>query len=89
MKFHPGGRYAIQANLGNNLSRQFGGAKFLDADEQTFAEGHVHSSYARMIANQIAIANLEGATEQMQLQQDNSILVVLNEKKEMNVVSFV
>jgi hypothetical protein len=49
----------------------------------------VHSSYARMIANQIAIANLEGATEQMQLQQDNSILVVLNEKKEMNVVSFV
>jgi hypothetical protein len=42
-----------------------------------------------MIANQIAIANLEGATEQMQLQQDNSILVVLNEKKEMNVVSFV
>ncbi len=49
----------------------------------------MHSSYARMIANQIAIANLEGATEQMQLQQDNSILVVLNEKKEMNVVSFV
>lgn len=87
-KYHPGGRAALLNNIGNNMSGQFSGANFLDADQQSIAPGHVHSQYARMIANDIAIANLEGANEQSELRRNNQMLVVLDDSR-MKVVSFI
>ena len=53
---HPGGKFLIQHNAGRDISKFFFGGYSL---ENYSAKGHNHSNFARMIANDLAIANLQ------------------------------
>jgi cytochrome b involved in lipid metabolism len=54
---HPGGKFLIQHNVGRDISKFFFGGYSLE--NYPSAKGHNHSNFARMIANDLAIAKLQ------------------------------
>ena len=70
---HPGGKFVIQHNAGRDISKFFFGGYSLE--NYPGAKGHNHSNFARMIANDLAIANL-----QMDIPVSTNIVRINNEK---------
>jgi len=59
-KVHPGGKFVIEHTVGTDIAKFFyGGYSLEDNLKATPAFGFRHSNYARMIANDIAIARFE------------------------------
>lgn len=59
-KVHPGGKFVIEHTVGTDIAKFFyGGYSLEDNMKPTPAFGFRHSNYARMIANDIAIARLD------------------------------
>ena len=56
---HPGGRFVIRHNIGTDVSNFFFGGYCLEGNLQGISPGHKHSSYARMIVNDLAVAIYE------------------------------
>ncbi len=54
---HPGGKFLIHHNVGRDISKFFFGGYSLE--NYPSARGHNHSNFARMIVNDLAIANLQ------------------------------
>jgi cytochrome b involved in lipid metabolism len=60
---HPGGRFALQHNIGRDISKYFHGGYSLEGNlGPNPVQGHKHSNYARKIVNQLAIATFEKQT---------------------------
>ena len=61
---HPGGRFAIEHNVGRDISKFFYGCQSLENNAKEGAtSGQIHSNYARIIVNQIIIAKLDNGQE--------------------------
>ena len=60
-RFHPGGNYFIDFNIGRDIGKFFYGGYSLDSKTKNYA----HSNLARKIVSQLAVAVLvrEAATE--------------------------
>lgn len=59
-KVHPGGKFVIEHTVGTDIAKFFyGGYSLEDNMNPTPAFGFRHSNYARMIANDIAIARFD------------------------------
>ena len=56
---HPGGKFVIHHNVGSDISKFFFGGFCLEDNLTSKPVGHVHSAYARMIVNDLAIAELD------------------------------
>ena len=57
---HPGGKFALQHNIGQDVSKFFYGGYNLDGNlGGAPAPGHKHSNYARKIVNKIVVAQLD------------------------------
>lgn len=56
---HPGGRFVIRHNIGQDISKFFFGGYCLEDNIPRAAAGHNHSSYARLIVNQLVEAIYE------------------------------
>lgn len=57
---HPGGRFVLQHNIGRDISKFFyGGYSLEDNMGRQPAFGYRHSSYARTIVNDLAVAHYE------------------------------
>lgn len=52
---HPGGRFLIERNRGNDISKFFYGGYSLETGNSAWT----HSNYARLIVNQLTIGRLE------------------------------
>lgn len=61
MHQHIGGKFVIRNTIGTDISKFFYGGYSLENNADK-ARGHVHSIYAKMIVNDIAIAILEKDT---------------------------
>ena len=48
---HPGGRFAIEHNVGRDISKFFYGCQSLENNTAGEKIGHIHSNYARIIVN--------------------------------------
>lgn len=59
MNVHPGGRFVIRHNIGQDISKFFFGGYCLEGNLEGVSPGHKHSSYARLIVNDLAIAIFE------------------------------
>ncbi len=54
---HPGGRFVLMHNIGRDVSKFFhGGYSLEDNMGRKPAQGYMHSSLARMVVNDLAIA---------------------------------
>lgn len=63
-KFHPGGKFVIEHTVGTDIAKFFyGGYSLEDNMKPTPAFGFRHSNYARMIANDLAIARFDCPAE--------------------------
>jgi hypothetical protein len=63
---HPGGKFAIQQNIGRDISKFFHGSYAFEGNVGRSSDppsGHKHSNYARLIVNQLCIARLESTSE--------------------------
>ena len=62
---HPGGRFVLQHNIGRDISKFFHGGYSLEDNlgGGSPARGHAHSSLARMIVNDLAIAKYAPAVQ--------------------------
>ena len=59
-KVHPGGKFVIEHTVGTDIAKFFyGGYSLEDNMKPTPAFGFRHSNYARMIANDLAIARFD------------------------------
>jgi cytochrome b involved in lipid metabolism len=58
-ELHPGGKFVINLNVGRDISKFFFGGYSLENNTDGSGKGHNHSSYARMIVNDLAIAIYE------------------------------
>ena len=57
---HPGGRFVLTHNIGRDISKFFhGGYSLEDNMNGPPARGYKHSTYARMIVNELAVAVYE------------------------------
>ena len=56
---HPGGRFAMQANIGRDVSKYFHGGYSLENQGDFKIMPHTHSNDARKIVNKFAIAYLD------------------------------
>jgi hypothetical protein len=57
---HPGGRFLMRHNIGTDISKYFYGGYCLEGNQgPTPAFGHPHSTVARMIINDLIVANYE------------------------------
>lgn len=56
---HPGGRFVMQHNVGEDISKFFFGGYCLEGNLNGISPGHKHSAYARLIVNDLAIAIYE------------------------------
>ena len=59
LEHHPGGKFVININVGRDISKFFFGGYSLENNTDGSGKGHNHSSYARMIVNDLAIAIYE------------------------------
>jgi len=55
---HPGGKFVIKQSIGRDISKFFFGGYSLDGNLNGSTVRHNHSSFARMIVNELAIATL-------------------------------
>ena len=61
---HPGGRFVLQHNIGRDISKFFYGGYSLEGNlGRRPAQGVAHSTYARRIVNQLAIARYQSNIE--------------------------
>ena len=60
---HPGGRFAIEHNVGRDISKFFYGTQSLEDNTNAGGKGITHTNYARLIVNQIIIAKLDNEQE--------------------------
>lgn len=56
---HPGGRFVIRHCVGTDISKFFFGGYCLENNLKSASKGHIHSNYAKMIVNDLAIAIYE------------------------------
>jgi len=56
---HPGGKFVLQHNVGEDISKFFFGGYCLEGNLKGISPGHKHSAYARLIVNDLAIAIYE------------------------------
>lgn len=57
---HPGGRFVLQHNIGRDISKFFYGGYSLEGNMgRSPAQGYAHSTYARRIVNDLAIAHYQ------------------------------
>jgi hypothetical protein len=57
---HPGGRFLMRHNIGTDISKYFYGGYCLEGNQGPIpAFGHPHSTVARMIINDLIVANYE------------------------------
>jgi len=56
---HPGGKFVLEHTVGSDVSKFFFGGYSLEGNIGQITPGHNHSSYARMIVNDLAIAIFE------------------------------
>jgi len=56
---HPGGKFVIKHNIGTDISKFFFGGYCLEGNLEGISPGHTHSSYARMIVNDLTVAIYE------------------------------
>jgi cytochrome b involved in lipid metabolism len=56
---HPGGKFVLQHTIGTDISKFFFGGYSLEGNIGTHTRGHSHSSDARLIVNDLAIAIYE------------------------------
>ena len=56
---HPGGKFVLEHTVGSDVSKLFFGGYSLEGNIGQITPGHNHSSYARMIVNDLAIAIFE------------------------------
>ena len=61
MHKHPGGRFALQHNVGRDISKYFHGGYALDGnlDSVQPRKGNIHSNFARTIVNELIVAYYE------------------------------
>lgn len=61
IQHHPGGRFVLRHNIGNNVSKFFHGSYSLEGNLVPGGPDRrvVHSNYARKIVNQLVIAQLD------------------------------
>lgn len=57
---HPGGKFVIRHTIGSDVGKFFFGGYNLEDNTTKVSKGHVHSNYAKMIVNDLAIALFEG-----------------------------
>jgi len=55
---HPGGQFAINQNIGRNISKYFYGGYSLEGNIGSQKSGHLHTNYAKKIVIDIAIGRL-------------------------------
>ena len=61
---HPGGRFVLQHNIGRDISKFFYGGYQLEGNlGASPAKGYAHSSYAKRIVNDLAIARYQPRVE--------------------------
>jgi cytochrome b involved in lipid metabolism len=51
VNYHPGGKFVLRHNVGQDISKFFFGGYCLEDNIPRAAAGHNHSSYARKIVN--------------------------------------
>lgn len=56
---HPGGKFVIRHNIGNDISKFFFGGYNLEGNLEGVSIGHKHSAYARKIVNDLTVAIYE------------------------------
>ena len=57
---HPGGRFTMSHNIGRDVSKFFYGGYSLEGNMgRKPAEGYLHSTFAKMVANNLAIARYQ------------------------------
>jgi cytochrome b involved in lipid metabolism len=56
---HPGGKFVIRHTIGGDVGKFFFGGYNLEDNTTSVARGHIHSNYAKMIVNDLAIATYE------------------------------
>jgi len=56
---HPGGRFVIRHNVGTDIGKFFFGGYTMENNLEGVAQGYSHSSYAKLIVNDLAIAIYE------------------------------
>lgn len=70
---HPGGRFVLEHNIGNDISKFFYGGYVLEGNigVKNPPHGYLHSNYARQVVNKLAIAQLVREPETMICVLDN------------------
>ena len=64
---HPGGRFVVEHNIGRDISKFFYGGYSLEGNMGARPQsGHIHSSYARQIVNDLAVAVYDGNSDKME-----------------------
>ena len=56
---HPGGRFVLRRTIGADIGKFFSGGYNLEDNTTKVAKGHLHSNYAKMIVNDLAISTYE------------------------------
>lgn len=64
---HPGGRFVLRRTVGTDIGKFFFGGYSLEENTNSIARGHLHSNYAKMIVNDLAIAKYEDIPVQCQI----------------------
>lgn len=76
MMVHPGGRFVMKRVIGTDISKFFFGGYCMEGNLEGVSPGYNHSSYARMIVNDLAFAIYEGdipvTREQVHMSQSQS-----------------
>jgi len=78
MKFHPGGAFLVEHNLGRDISKFFYGGYALENDRGQ--KGFAHSNLARKIVNELAIGIMYREAEIVHYQIDHIKTVKINDK---------
>ena len=55
---HPGGRFSLEHNIGQDISKFFYGGYSLENESKV--EAHAHSNDARLIVNQLVVGYIGG-----------------------------
>jgi len=64
LPYHPGGKFVLQHNIGQDVSKFFHGGYSLEGNMGPRpASGHKHTNQARKIVNKLIIARLDATTE--------------------------
>jgi cytochrome b involved in lipid metabolism len=59
MNLHPGGKFVIRHSIGQDISKYFFGGYCMEDNLKGVQKGHVHSYYAKLIVNDLAVGVYE------------------------------